>query len=213
MNKLNRGFFRRAVFTAMLAAFAPTASAVDIVAIHPYLEFGLELGGDKLAEEPGGYGTVTIGAGAGFNLAGGALFDLQGENLDGDFLVSAGYLDSNGDEADFSATRLDLIYFFSNAGSLHRFGVGTTFHFNPRLEIDPDSGSGCIIYCFDSSFPVGTTDFDDAVGLSLRYEINFFPDWHEGGGATLGFRYTMIEYESDVKDVDASGLGIYLNVF
>lgn len=201
------------LFTAMLVAFSPLARGFEVASVHPYFEFGVEFGGDQLAEEGGGYGPVETNAGGGLNFTAGVLLDLQGDHLDGDLLISLGYLDNDGDEVDLSANRLELIYFFTAERSPHRFGVGPTLHFNARLELDPDPVDDCFLGCFESSFPDGTTEFDDAVGLTIRYEYNIFPQYSDGGGVTLGLRYTAIEYKSKVDDVDASGIGIYINIF
>ena len=213
MKKYLRGTSLGRLFAAMSVAVSPAAHALEVASIHPYFEFGLEFGGDELAEEGGGYGPVETNAGGGLNFTAGALLDLRGENLDGDLLIALGYLDNSGDEVDLSANRLELIYFFTGERSLHRFGIGPSYHFNTRLKLDPEPVVDCFLNCFDSSFPRGTTEFDDALGLTIRYEYNLFPHHADGGGITLGVRYTAIEYESSVDDVDASGLGIYVNIF
>ena len=213
MKHILRGFFFGAALTAVLAVVSPHADALEVTAVHPYFEFGLEFGGDELAEEGGGYGPVKTNAGGGLDFTAGALLNLRGENRTGDLLIALGYLDNSGDEVDLSANRLEVIYFFTGDRSPHRFGIGPTIHFNTRLKLDPDPVDNCIVNCFDSSFPEGTTKFDDAVGLTIRYEFNLFPQYDDGGGVTLGVRYTAIEYESRVDDVDASGLGIYINIF
>lgn len=213
MKNIFRAVTFRVLSVAMSVAVTPAANALEVTAIHPYFEFGLEFGGDKLAEEGGGYGPVKTNAGGGLNFSAGALLNLQGEILNGDLLIALGYLDNDGDEVDLSANRLDLVYLFNGDRSPHRLGIGPTFHFNSRLELDPDPVENCVFNCFDSSFPRGTTKFDDAIGLTFRYEYNLFPQYNDGGGVTLGVRCTLIEYESKVDNVDASGLGIYINIF
>jgi hypothetical protein len=193
-----------------LVTVSQSINAFENIPPRLYFEIGLETGGDTLANE-GGYSGSEISAGGGYSIAAGALLDLQGEKMDGDLLISLGFLGDDSDVADFSTTQLNLIYLFSNDNSPHRFGVGTALHINPSLKLDPDLDENCTIFCFNSSFPGGTTDFDNAVGLTLQYEYKYF----ELGGRDLtwGFRYTAIEYKSNVDDVDASSFGLYLNIF
>lgn len=186
-------------FILLASLFLP-AHAFEIADSRFFFETGFEIGGDELVDEDG-FGFNTIRANAGLNLAVGALFDLEGESLDGELLISAGYLSEDGD-SEFSVSRVNLVYLLAKPNSRHRIGAGITLHIDPEVDVD-ETPSCTLFFCQESDFPPGKTRFDDAAGLILRYEYVL------GDFLRYGFSYTLIEYQSDVKDVDGNGFGLY----
>jgi hypothetical protein len=194
----------RIFLLGVLAAVSLTSRAADDSGIKLFLGAGIELGGDSLVEEAGGYGSYDINANSGVGFSAGALIDLEGETFDGELLISVGRLENSGD-SEFSVDHLDLIYLFTSPDSPHILGAGLVYHASPKFDLEDDPG--CKFFdCAGSDFPEGTTKFDDAIGLTLRYEIELVEYLR------AGISYTLIEYESDVKNVNGDSLGLFFYV-
>jgi len=192
-------------------------SAADDSAISFYADVGLEDGGDTLSEvrREGPFGgNYDTAAGGGWRLSLGAVIDLQNPSLNGDLIASVGFIgyDDSGSNgtSEFDVTSLELLYRFDMPEGPHRFGVGLVYHLDPTFDFDESGSCSGDPGCIDAE--LASTEFDDALGLSLRYEYLVLASGGKSG-LSLGARYSKVEYESDDFDADASGLGIFVAFF
>ncbi|HKJ52959.1 MAG TPA: hypothetical protein VKB27_15760 [Gammaproteobacteria bacterium] len=200
----------------LLAAFPETGFSSEPPGYAIYFELGVMGGGDRLARgaDNSGYagrGTSDIDAGAGLQYALGVRIDPGWEGLDGDLLLSLGYLDSKIDEdngsASFDVTRISLVYVLPGKESFFSYGAGLDLHLNPSYRFDESPLASCSLSdCLTSELPAGTTDFDPALGILLQAEITAY-----FRGLKLGLRYSAIEYRGGGESFDAGGLGYYFS--
>ncbi len=156
----------------------------------PYLELGIDSGGDELAATTVG---DSISAGGGVKLLIGSINTLE----DGSTALrfDAGYLfdslDAVDGSADSSAILLEGVYLI-NSGP-HTFGIGVSAHLSPEYK---QRGGG---------YPDLDIKFDDTAGLLLEYGYQLSP------GFTLGVRYTDLTYKANNIELDASSVGLFIS--
>ncbi len=155
-----------------------------------YMELGLDVGGDTLADTS----LEDLSAGGGFKVAVGLQHYIGGFD-DVGLIFSLGYLfdeiEADNGEAEIYALVAEFIYF--REFGPHRLGIGGSYHMNPRYKQDIDG------------FAPITIDFDNALGLVGRYGYVL------GQSVEFGIRYTLIDYEFDAASFDANSLGFYIS--
>ena len=173
----------------LLAALAAPACA-PAMDVRPIVRAGYDFGGEAIAEVTYTNGdTATVRANEGFYVGAGASFITEARTMEIELSANAkfgGVSGSNGD-VDWRRFPLEALWFYRLEKV--RLGGGVTYHLNPKLD-----GSGV----------VGGLDekFDNALGLVLQ------ADWRFNEHATVGLRYTSIEYESKDLPFKAKGNGV-----
>jgi hypothetical protein len=175
--------------TLLMAALVwpSLALAMDV---RPVVRAGYDFGGEAVAEVTyTGGGSDTIRANEGFYFGAGASFLTESRTMEVELSANAkfgGVSGSNGD-VDWRRFPLEALWFYRLEKV--RLGGGATYHLNPKLD-----GSG-VVGGLD-------TKFENALGLVLQ------ADWRFGEHATVGLRYTNIEYEVSGGGPKAKGNGV-----
>lgn len=109
---------------------------------------------------------------------------------------SNGVLPANGD-VEFGRFPVELMGFYNIGG--HQFGVGVTYHLNPKFTVDG----------FYDEYDI---DMENALGFVIEYDFQLIDD------ISLGLRYVDINYTPDSdfvedSDIDGSHLGLIVHVF
>lgn len=165
------------------------------------LSAGISFGGDDLATvEYDGYSDDDLEAGGGIYLGGGFEFPMASDMA---LRTTVGYqFDSvEADNGDASFDRVPWDFMVLLGPAPHRLGIGLTYHTDVQYEFNEDYG------------PDIDAEFDDALGLSLAYEMQLSPAFG------LMLKYTDIEYEEKStlpgvrgKAIDGSNFGITANL-
>ena len=178
------------VFGAVASLLASGAmfSSTSAMALTPFGEMGIYVGGDNLvtAEYTNG-DTSSIDAGGELDLSAGIIFPISGA-LEGQFSVGYRFDTIHASNADINWRRypVEMKAFYKT--EKFRFGGGVTEHFNPEL-----SGTGVA---------AGSVHFDNALGMVIEV------DYSVTDKAYLGLKYTNIDYEvgSVAFNGDSAGL-------
>jgi hypothetical protein len=173
----------------LLATLAAPLSALAMD-VRFSVRAGYDFGGEAVAEVT--YtdgGSDTIRANEGFYFGAGASFLTDSRTMEIELSANAkfgGVSGSNGD-VDWRRFPLEALAFYRLEKV--RLGGGLTYHLNPKLD-----GSG-VVGGLD-------TKFENAAGLVLQ------ADWRFGEHATVGLRYTSVEYEVSGGGAKAKGSGV-----
>lgn len=172
------------IIVVLFLVIIPCNSIAEI-----YTEIGLEVGGDTLvstSEED-------------LNIAGGVKLALGFQRYIGGFedvglLFSLGYLfddiDASNGSAETDALVFEFIYF--RLFGPHRVGTGGSYHINPRYKDNLDGIRTKI-------------NFDDSLGFVAQYIYSIME------GYQLGFRYTIMDYETNGTKLDADSFGVFFS--
>lgn len=199
--------FRLAIASLALASSAALAHSQGYddgyasTAPKLILSAGLSFGGDDLATvEYDGYSDDDLEAGGGIYLGGGFEFPMSSDMA---LRTTVGYqFDSvEADDGDASFDRVPWDFMVLLGPVPHRLGIGLTYHTDVQYEFNQDYG------------PDIDAEFDDALGLSLAYEMQLSPAFG------LVLKYTDIEYEEKStlpgvsgRTIDGSNFGITANL-
>jgi len=169
----------------VIASAVPVASyAIDI---RPVVVFGLEFGGEEIA-------TTTSGGSLKFNelfsLGGGASFLTDSKDIEVQVTLAWKYGNLNASDGSVSFTRypLDALVFYRFPNKF-RVGGGLTYHLNPKFSAD------------GTAKPLDGLKFDNALGEVLQVDYLFTEK------ASIGLRYTHLDYKTKVSGVSFSSNG------
>lgn len=189
LNKLIAASLISSTLALSVIAHAGNTPADDPGDTHAVMDLGIARGGDKVAGASFFIGgDSSIHAGDAYYIDFGTLHRFEDSHWS--FKSTLGYsfaaIPRYGGNFSFRRVPLDLVEIY-NIGRQH-FGVGVTYHLNPRFDAD---GHGPDVH------------YNNAAGLLLQYQYR-----------TFGMRYTYIRYKAwDVPGnpvLDGSSLGLFI---